>query len=195
MTYIVESREFFLRNKVVNSGSNRDREIGFPLKYKVKKVVFENGLIVEKYVDVFNRFLDGNIPSSTVWGKLLHSLVFKFDIQDDLNTIAENTIAIEQLGVATQAINVTVNQLKEVLKTKELSICVDHTANSRVELVLDLMGLNGNIMRLRSVEYSAGDEVGSSLLLTADLDENELIVYKDLNVQGDIKHTGTIVQI
>jgi len=80
MSIISEKREFFLRNIPVNHGSNKDNEIGFPTKHKIKRAFVENGTVVERYVDVYNRFLEGNVPTESVWKKLLHSIAFKYEV-------------------------------------------------------------------------------------------------------------------
>jgi len=77
MTAIAERREFFLRHVPVNTGTLKDKETGFPTKHKVKKLIKEGTNIVEKYVDTYNRFLEGDVPTAEIWAKLLASVYFK----------------------------------------------------------------------------------------------------------------------
>ena len=80
MSRIKETREFFLRDFKKNHGKNKDNELGFPILNKVKRLVIKDGVVTEKYANVYNRFLEGHVPSSDVWAKLLESVVFHTDM-------------------------------------------------------------------------------------------------------------------
>ena len=109
MTAIAEKRAFFLRNVPVNVGADRDKEIGFPVKHKVKKLVLENGAVSEKYVDTYNRFLEGNVPTANVWEKLLNSIYFKLDDELEGGEDLASQVAALQNSIA--GINQTLNPI------------------------------------------------------------------------------------
>lgn len=69
MSIIKETKEFFLRDKQISNGENADKEIGFPVSYKIpdNKGGFKT---------VFNRFLKGHYPSESVFRKLFNSVPF-----------------------------------------------------------------------------------------------------------------------
>ena len=92
MSRIKETREFFLRDFKKNHGKNKDNELGFPILNKVKRLVIKDGVVTEKYANVYNRFLEGHVPSPDVWAKLLESVVFHTDM-----TFGENRNMIDIL--------------------------------------------------------------------------------------------------
>lgn len=106
MSTIREFRSFFLRNTPVNQGVEKDREVGFPTKHKIKKIAIESGTVREYYVDVFNRFVENGVPTPEVWKKLLHSIVF---LEDDIPTTTD-MIAINE---AIASLENTIGELNE----------------------------------------------------------------------------------
>lgn len=101
MSIIAETREFFLRTFALNTGESRDREVGFPITHKVKRLFYNNNEVTEKYIDVSNRFVEGGVPSASIWAKLLNSIVFK------------NEINIDEVGI--EAINQRIDNVEQGL--------------------------------------------------------------------------------
>ena len=85
---VKEYREFFLRNIKVFTGSKKDQESGYVVKYLVKGI------------SRFNRFLKGHYPSQGVFEKLFASIAFKLNPEDSASTTEQGLV---QTATDTQA--------------------------------------------------------------------------------------------
>ena len=176
MGIIAETREFFLRDKPVNAGVNRDREVGFPTRNKVKRLTLQNDVLVEKYADVGNRFMEGHIPSGKVWEKFLHSIVFKNEeipnehIQELTNriTLIEESLAqydipdqIQRIGeieLYIQALNTWRQSIDGSLLSAQQGI--SGIAQSILSINSDIQGISNTISVLSSSVNQLGINLG-----------------------------------
>ena len=222
MTAIAEKRAFFLRNVPVNVGADRDKEIGFPVKHKVKKLVLENGAVSEKYVDTYNRCLEGNVPTANVWEKLLNSIYFKLDDELEGGEDLASQVAALQNSIA--GINQTLNPIpRQITSIEETLIAYTSTfvsnfitATTRLmtkviwltypdsdytwelknsEGAFSLIQVYGqNNVRTHIITYGPEDE--AILFIAKPIDVTGASTIRgNLHVIGNISYTGTLNKI
>lgn len=189
MSTVAEKREFFLRNIPVNVGTDKDNEIGFPVKHKVKKLVLDGSTVVERYVDTYNRFLEGNVPTADVWSKLLHSISFKLNDQEDLAAFQEEIDAM-QLEMAeipaliTQTVS-AMNIVDAVIAELDMATMVSTTkieiplAGNKYTYIFDR---SANLLNLKYRNEETGIISSVAIINPA---TNRLYLYVDLMFEGN----------
>lgn len=205
MSKIAETRSFFLRDKVVNTGANKDNEIGFPTVNKVKRTVLQDGKLIEKYADVGNRFLEGHIPSPSVWEKFLHSIVFK----NEQSSIEEIESISTELAQMNDRIDEFYNTLESVVNLSgEDMYIVDKILNnaSKLDNIQEQVRSNSVFIRIPrenggyelvtkegGLELRKWDTFGSNRYdIIATYQDGKVNIIAHVHIKGDMSATGTI---
>lgn len=146
MPIIKEKRAFFLRNIQVSTGSDADKESGFPVSYFVKGI------------KKFNRFLKDNVPSESVFKKLFESIGFKLNKEDTATTsqqgfvkIASDANTISRTSNATNDFTAAVvpHQLPEVISALTINDTEDSfTIVDNIRIASVTRSIGGNSRRV-----------------------------------------------